>query len=143
MARSRTTKRASAVPSALQRTTAASQALQRTTAAPPTRRTSNTSAAAVAAAMFSYDFVEDGVDYDTLEALHRGEISSWIDALAHSGLLDEAEVAAVAREWGERPSLLLDALLGDADEMTVRRCRLAWASMDRLAPFTFPIAHSG
>ncbi|WP_371831289.1 hypothetical protein [Rhodococcoides corynebacterioides] len=129
MARSRTT----------ERTTAAAQALQPT----PAHRTSNSSAAAVAAAMFSYDFVDDGVDYDTLEALHRGEISSWIEALAQSGLLAEAEVAAVAREWGERPSLLLDALLTDADEMTVRRCRLAWASMDRLAPFTLPIAHSG
>nr|NIL79548.1 hypothetical protein [Rhodococcus kroppenstedtii] len=142
MARSRTTQRMTAAPAAQHRTTAAA-AQHRTTAAATQHRTSNTSAAAVAAAMFSYDFVEDGVDYDTLEALHRGEISSWIEALAQSGLLAESEVAAVAREWGERPSLLLDALLTDADEMTVRRCRLAWASMDRLAPFTFPIAHSG
>lgn len=142
MARSRTTQRMTAAPAAQQRMTAAPAAQHRTTAAAQ-HRTSNTSAAAVAAAMFSYDFVEDGVDYDTLEALHRGEISSWIEALAQSGLLAESEVVAVAREWGERPSLLLDALLADADEMTVRRCRLAWASMDRLAPFTFPIAHSG
>lgn len=122
---------------------ARSHSTRRSPTSAPVRSTSGSGATAVAAAMFSYDFVEDGVDYDTLEALHRGEITPWIEALAHSGLLGADEVAAVAREWSERPSLLLDALLTDADEMTVRRCRLAWASMDRLAPFTFPIAHIG
>jgi hypothetical protein len=106
-----------------------------------------------AAALFSYDFVAGGVDYDTLESLHRGEVVEWIAALRRSGLFTDPEMDAVARAWTENPSLLLDALLRDADEMTVRRCRLAWASMDRLAPFQFsgpasglpslPIAHSG
>lgn len=96
-----------------------------------------------AAALFSYDFIAGGVDYDTLESLHRGEVSEWTSALGRSGLFTDAEMEAVTAAWSERPGLLLDALLRDADEMTVRRCRLAWASMDRLAPFQMPIAYSG
>ncbi|MGB3773163.1 MAG: hypothetical protein WBA00_18660 [Rhodococcus sp. (in: high G+C Gram-positive bacteria)] len=96
-----------------------------------------------AAALFSYDFVAGGGNYDALEALHRGEVSEWTSALGRSGLFTDAEVEELSRVWAQNPVLLLDALLRDADEMTVRRCRLAWASMDRLSPFQMPVAYSG
>ncbi|MGA9872272.1 MAG: hypothetical protein WBQ44_14175 [Rhodococcus sp. (in: high G+C Gram-positive bacteria)] len=91
------------------------------------------------AAMFSYEFQDGGVDYDTIEAIHRGEVAEWVSALAHSGIVENATVAEVESTWRQRPRLLLDMLLLDADEMTRRRCDMAWSSLDRLAP----IAQSG
>ena len=86
------------------------------------------------AAMFSYEFLDSGVDYDTIEAIHRGDVHDWALALAHSGLFDRATVDDAETTWKQRPRLLLDMLLLDADEMTRRRCDMAWASLDRLAP---------
>ncbi|MDQ1179356.1 MULTISPECIES: hypothetical protein [unclassified Rhodococcus (in: high G+C Gram-positive bacteria)] len=125
---------------------APSHDITRSASAPSTtasRRPTKNTPFECAAALFSYDFVSGGVDYDTLESLHRGEVTEWTSALRRSGLFTDAEMDALAAQWSERPGLLLDALLRDADEMTVRRCRLAWSAMDRLAPFQMPIAHSG
>lgn len=91
------------------------------------------------AAMFSYEFQGSGVDYDTIETIHRGEVHEWVDALAQSGLFDNATVVDAEATWKRQPRLLLDMLLLDADEMTRKRCHMAWSSLDRLAP----IAQSG
>ncbi|AYJ52144.1 hypothetical protein [Rhodococcus sp. P1Y] len=91
------------------------------------------------AAMFSYEFQDGGVDYDTIETVHRGEIGEWVDALTLSGLFERATVLDAEDTWRQQPRLLLDMLLLDADEMTRRRCLMAWSSLDRLAP----IAQSG
>lgn len=112
-------------------------------AAAPTPTASGNGPAECAAALFSYDFGTTGVAYDTLESLHRGEVDEWTDALERSGLFAPAEIAHLDRQWREQPSLLLEILLRDADQVTARRCRLAWASMDRLAPFVVPISHIG
>jgi hypothetical protein len=87
------------------------------------------------AAMFSYEFQGGGIDYDTLETLHRGDVHEWVEALEHSGLFDGPTIADAAARWKHRPRLLLDILLLDADEMTRKRCDMAWFSLDRLAPF--------
>lgn len=91
------------------------------------------------AAMFSYEFQGGGVDYDTIETIHRGEVDEWVVALAQSGLFENSVCLDAEETWKRRPRLLLDMLLLDADEMTRRRCDMAWASLDRLAP----IAQSG
>nr|WP_296775319.1 hypothetical protein [Rhodococcus sp. (in: high G+C Gram-positive bacteria)] len=86
------------------------------------------------AAMFSYEFQGGGVDYDTIETIHRGDVGEWTDALAQCGLFERATIADAEAAWRQQPRLLLDMLLLDADEVTRRRCTMAWASLDRLAP---------
>ena len=95
------------------------------------------------AALFSYEFASTRVLYDTIEALHRGDVGVWVSGLASSGLFSSAEVHEFGAHWAAQPKDLLDLLLTDADEMTVRRCRTTWSALDRLAPLTVPIAHSG
>lgn len=94
------------------------------------------------AALFSYEFHGsgtgngdgNGIDYDTIEAVHRGDVGEWVTALQSAGLFDRAVVEDVAAAWRRQPRLLLDMLLVDADEMTRKRCAMAWISLDRLAP---------
>lgn len=86
------------------------------------------------AAMFSYEFLGGGVEYDTIERIHRGEVDEWARALAHSGLFEETAVSQIADVWRAAPRQLFDMLVLDADEITARRCSLAWSSLDRLAP---------
>ncbi len=93
----------------------------------------------IVAATFSYEFVDGGVDYDTIERIHRGEIDEWITALDASGLVDAPVLAQARQEWHDNPRRLFEALLADADEITRRRCRTSWAALDRLAP----LAHLG
>ncbi|EME15325.1 hypothetical protein [Rhodococcus triatomae] len=81
-------------------------------------------------AMFSRGFVEDGVTRVAVERIHRGEIGEWIRALAWSGLFSNLAVANAARAWRHDPRALLDALLGDADEVTARRYDALWRSVD-------------
>lgn len=86
------------------------------------------------AAMFSYEFQGGGIDYDTIETIHRGDVHEWVVALAQSGLFERATVVDAEDTWKQRPRLLMDMLLRDADEVTRRRCDMAWSSLDRLAP---------
>ncbi|MBJ8348088.1 hypothetical protein [Antrihabitans sp. YC2-6] len=86
------------------------------------------------AAMFSYEFIDGGVDYDSIEQIHRGDIGEWLEALDRSGLFDEATIDAVGDRWRQRPKDLLEVLLADADEMTRRRCSVTWSVLDRFAP---------
>ena len=48
------------------------------------------------AAMFSYEFLGGGVEYDTIERIHRGEVDEWVHALLNSGMFESATVAAIA-----------------------------------------------
>jgi hypothetical protein len=91
------------------------------------------------AAMFSYEFQGGGVEYDTIESIHRGAVEDWVNALEQSGLFEGSIVADAETTWKRHPRTLLELLLVDADEVTRRRCEMAWASLDRLAP----IAQSG
>lgn len=100
----------------------------------PGKKSARVDAWSYVAAMFSYEFLGGGVDYDTIEAVHRGDVDEWVDALAHSGLFENATVAEIAAAWHREPKLLFDMLVRDADEMTAKRCALAWFSLDRLAP---------
>ncbi|KAA0022767.1 hypothetical protein FOY51_12035 [Antrihabitans cavernicola] len=85
-------------------------------------------------ALFSYEFVDGGVDYDSLEQIHRCDIHDWVSALESAGLFDDAVVAEIEQAWRSNPKLLLDLLLAEADEMTMRRCLITWAALDRIAP---------
>lgn len=80
-------------------------------------------------AVFSYEFIDD----DAIERIHRGEVNDWIAVVAGSGMFAKAEVRALAHSWRSDPKSLLDALLVDVDEITVKRCEAAWANLDRAA----------
>jgi hypothetical protein len=95
------------------------------------------------AALFSYEFAHTRVHYDTIEAIHRGDVGTWVDALTSSGLFAPSEAQEFRARWSAQPKELLDLLLRDADEMTVRRCRTTWSALDRLSPLLVPVAHSG
>ncbi|MFF0817090.1 hypothetical protein ACFYVR_18305 [Rhodococcus sp. NPDC003318] len=82
-------------------------------------------------ATFSHDFVADGYDHDSVERIHRGDIDEWIHALAQSGLFTNLAVTSASESWRDDPHTLLDALLADADEVTVKRYEVAWDAMDR------------
>lgn len=84
-------------------------------------------------ATFARDFVADGFADDAVERIHHGEIGEWVRALAWSGLFTNLVVANAAHAWRRDPRSLLDALLGDADEVTVKRYDLAWTALDRTA----------
>nr|WP_051918787.1 hypothetical protein [Prescottella defluvii] len=84
--------------------------------------------------MFSYEFLDGGIDYDALERIHRADVSDWVAAVAGSGLFTNAQVARIDAAWVRDPESLLTALLSEADEMTVKRARITWSALDRTAP---------
>ncbi|RVW03096.1 hypothetical protein EGT50_07880 [Rhodococcus xishaensis] len=81
--------------------------------------------------MFADEFM-DGVDHDSLERLHRGEVQDWVDSVARSGLFMRGQVERADAAWRHDPKSLLDALLSGADEMTVKRCEMIWSDLDRI-----------
>ena len=83
------------------------------------------------AAIFSYDFLDEHIGDETIARIHLGEIDDWIHDLAASGLFSSTEVRAAELAWRKNPRLLLDALLEDADEVSVRRWESVWARLDR------------
>ncbi|MEU6188126.1 hypothetical protein [Nocardia sp. NPDC047038] len=85
------------------------------------------------AAMFSSEFVEDGIDPDVLRRVHAGEHEEWLTALDRSGVFDKETRAELADLWRREPRELLEALLADADDVARRRCLAAWASLDHAA----------
>ncbi len=92
--------------------------ITRSASAPSTtasRRPTKNTPFECAAALFSYDFVSGGVDYDTLESLHRGEVTEWTSALRRSGLFTRCRDGTPSPpSCPKRPGLLHDALLRDA-----------------------------
>ncbi|MFH5208054.1 hypothetical protein [Antrihabitans spumae] len=85
-------------------------------------------------AMFSYEMRDGGVDYDTIVRIHNGDLSPWLTALDSSGLFDDTVLEEVRASWRRRPKALLEILLADSDEMTIRRSSVTWAVLDRQAP---------
>ncbi|RVW08354.1 hypothetical protein EGT67_17770 [Prescottella agglutinans] len=81
--------------------------------------------------MFAYEFMDGGVDYDSLDRIHRGDVGEWVSAVAGSGLFTNSQVERIDVAWRLEPKSLLDTLLSEADEMTVRRCEMTWAALDR------------
>ncbi|WP_227998748.1 hypothetical protein [Nocardia australiensis] len=88
------------------------------------------------AAMFSGDFIAGGIDPGVLSRVHAGEHTEWLTALDRSGMFDKQTLAELAEQWRRDPRVLLDALLTDADDVTVRRCLAGWSALDRKPPRT-------
>lgn len=84
------------------------------------------------AATFAYEFMDGVVDLEVLERIHRGDVSDWVLAVADSGLFSNAQVDRIDAAWQCEPKLLLDALLAEADEVTVKRCEMAWSTLNRV-----------
>lgn len=43
--------------------------------------------------------LDDGIDFVTIERIHRGEFDDWICALTGSGLFTNEEIRSIGREW--------------------------------------------
>ncbi|MCQ4118608.1 hypothetical protein [Rhodococcus tibetensis] len=86
-------------------------------------------------ATFSRDFGAEGFDYDTVERIHSGEFDEWMSALAQSGLFTNRTIAHARQRWQDDPRSLLDTLLTNADEMTVKRYEIVWQALDRTVQF--------
>ncbi|MFD6057976.1 MULTISPECIES: hypothetical protein [Rhodococcus] len=82
-------------------------------------------------ATFARDFVAEGFDHDAVERIHSGLFDEWSHALAQSGLFTNRTVAAALHSWQDDPHSLLDALLANADEMTLKRYDLVWEALER------------
>ncbi|WP_241665896.1 hypothetical protein [Prescottella subtropica] len=81
------------------------------------------------AATFAYEFMDGVVDMEAIERLHRGDVREWVTAVAASGLFTAAQIDRIDAGWQCNPRSLLDALLSEADEVTVKRCETAWAGL--------------
>jgi len=88
------------------------------------------------AAVFSYEFVDGGIDTEALRRIHAGELKEWITALDRSGMFGKSAIATLSEQWHRDPRILLDALLEDVDDVTRRRCLIAWSALDRHPPLT-------
>jgi len=84
-------------------------------------------------AMFAYELFDGGLDYEWIGRIHRGKFDEWISALARAGLYTNEGIRSTERQWREDPRTLLDALLAEADEVTVKRCQDIWAAHGRAA----------
>ncbi|OLL18415.1 MULTISPECIES: hypothetical protein [unclassified Rhodococcus (in: high G+C Gram-positive bacteria)] len=83
----------------------------------------------------SDEFLSRRVDYNALERLHHGDVADWAATASRFAALSDEEERHLALRWRDNPRELLDILLARADEVTARRCRTAWVSLDRFAPF--------
>ncbi|WP_433195090.1 hypothetical protein ACQP1G_40360 [Nocardia sp. CA-107356] len=88
------------------------------------------------AAVFSYEFVDGGIDTDALRRIHAGDVTEWITALDRSGMFGKTAIATLSDQWHRDPRMLLAALLEDVDDVTRRRCLVAWSALDRRSPLT-------
>ncbi len=87
-------------------------------------------------AVFSYEFVDGGIDPDSLRRIHTGEITEWITALDRSGMFGKTVIATLSEQWQSNPRLLLDTLLDEVDDVSRRRCLVAWSALDSRSPLT-------
>ncbi|WP_063038727.1 hypothetical protein [Nocardia pseudovaccinii] len=88
------------------------------------------------AAVFSYEVLDGGIDPDSLRRIHAGDIAEWVTALDRSGMFGKTVIATLTDEWQRTPRLLLEALLEDVDDVTRRRCLVAWSALDHRSPLT-------
>ncbi|WP_330252476.1 hypothetical protein OG874_41480 [Nocardia sp. NBC_00565] len=88
------------------------------------------------AAVFSYEFVDGGIDPDALRRIHAGDLQEWITALDRCGMFGKTAIATLSEQWHRDPRILLDALLDELDDVTRRRCLVAWSALDRRPPLT-------
>ncbi|MEV5838543.1 hypothetical protein [Nocardia sp. NPDC052112] len=82
------------------------------------------------AAVFSYEVVDGGIDPDSMRRIHAGEVTEWITALDRSGMFGKTAITTLSDQWQRNPRLLLDALLDEVDDVTRRRCLVAWSALD-------------
>ncbi|MEV4126370.1 hypothetical protein [Nocardia sp. NPDC049707] len=88
------------------------------------------------AAVFADEFVDGGIDPEALRRIHAGDITEWITALDRCGMFGKTALATLSEQWQRDPRLLLDALLDGVDDVTGRRCLLAWSALDDRSPLT-------
>ncbi|MFC9790180.1 hypothetical protein [Rhodococcus sp. NPDC127528] len=76
-------------------------------------------------AVLSYEYDGGEVDVHAIDRVRRGETDEWMIALSDSGLFSDDALVSVLGAWHRDPELLVDALLGGADEVSRRRLKAA------------------
>ncbi|MET7772353.1 hypothetical protein [Nocardia sp. NPDC005366] len=82
-------------------------------------------------AAFAGEAADGGLDAAVLRRIRAGDFGEWLTALDHSGLFGQDALAKIAEQWRADPTVLLDALLADADIVTRRRTMAEWTALDR------------
>ena len=72
-------------------------------------------------AFFCNEFQADSLDRSTVPEPTAEAVAEWVDALATSGLFAPAEVRNIASVWAAEPNTLISLLIGDVDEVAVKR----------------------
>ncbi|MBY4131515.1 hypothetical protein HQO83_24275 [Rhodococcus fascians] len=72
-------------------------------------------------AFFCNEFQADSLDRSTMPEPTADAVAEWIDALASSGLFAPAEVHNISSVWNAEPDALVALLVGEVDEIAVRR----------------------
>ena len=72
-------------------------------------------------AFFCNEFQADSLDRTTMPEPTADAVAEWIDALASSGLFAPAEVHNISSVWNAEPDALVALLVGEVDEVAVRR----------------------
>jgi hypothetical protein len=76
-------------------------------------------------AVLSYEFDGGEVDVHAIDRVRDGEYGEWMNALSESGMFSDEALASIVTAWRHDPELLVDALLGGADEISRRRLKAA------------------
>ncbi|GAA4471495.1 hypothetical protein GCM10023094_02310 [Rhodococcus olei] len=64
------------------------------------------------------------IDVHAIDRVRAGEMDEWQEALSESGLFTDSALMTIAGAWRRNPELLVDALLGGADEVSRRRLKV-------------------
>ncbi|MDV8025187.1 hypothetical protein [Rhodococcus sp. IEGM 1330] len=72
-------------------------------------------------AFFCNEFQADSLDRTIMPEPTGDAIAEWIDALATSGLFAPAEVRNISSVWAAEPDALVALLVGEVDEIAVKR----------------------
>ncbi|SDE23438.1 hypothetical protein [Rhodococcus tukisamuensis] len=76
-------------------------------------------------AVLSYEFDGGEVDVHAIDRVRDGENAEWMNALSESGMFSDEALVSILAAWQRDPELLVDALLGGADEVSRRRLKAA------------------
>ncbi|OZD08658.1 hypothetical protein CH275_04275 [Rhodococcus sp. 06-235-1A] len=72
-------------------------------------------------AFFCNEFQSDSLDRSIMPEPTVDAVAEWIGALAASGLFAPAEVSNISSVWAAEPDALVALLVGEVDEIAVRR----------------------
>jgi hypothetical protein len=89
-------------------------------------------------AFFCNEFEADSLDRSTVPEPTAEAVAEWIDALTNSGLFAPAEVRNISSVWAAEPETLVAMLIGEVDEIAVKRHEAAVPAAAVATPALIP-----